>query len=83
KQLFENNQVCFQYVDSNNNVTLESPYNPNGSYYGIEGIISPCGKIIGKMGHSERYEENLFKNISGNKYQQLFKNAVDYFKKEN
>ncbi len=83
KSLFENGQVAFQYVDENGDITANSPQNPNGSNYAIEGIISPDGQILGKMGHSERYEENLFKNIYGNKNQDLFKNAVKYFKKEN
>ena len=56
--------------------------NPNGSYYAIEGICSPDGRILGKMGHTERWEENLFKNISGNKSQRLFENAVNYFRKK-
>ena len=64
------------------NVTAHSPENPNGSSYAIEGIISENGQIIGKMGHTERYENNLFKNIIGNKEQQLFRNAVKYFRKE-
>ena len=68
KQLFANNQVAFQYVD-----------NPNGSSFDIEGIISPNGQILGKMGHSERYEEGLYKNISGNLSQPIFENAVNYF----
>ncbi len=80
KTLFENGQVAFRYADP---VTLEptmaSPANPNGSYYAIEGIISPNGQILGKMAHSERYEENLFKNIHGIKKQPLFENAVRYF----
>ena len=59
---------------------MESPYNPNGSYYAIEGIISPDGQILGKMGHSERYEKNVFRNIGGNPDQPLFRNAVNYFK---
>ena len=83
KSLFENGQVAFQYVDENGDITVNSPQNPNGSNYAIEGIISPNGQILGKMGHSERYEDNLFKNIYGNKNQDLFKNAVKYFKKEN
>ena len=61
--------------------TMESPDNPNGSVCSIEGIISPDGKILGKMGHSERYEKNLFRNISGNLDQDLFANAVAYFRK--
>ena len=81
KQLFENGQVAFRYADpKTGEATMESPYNPNGSCYAIEGIISPSGQILGKMGHTERYEENVFANISGNKYQPLFENAVNYFK---
>ena len=71
RELFARGQVAFRYVD-----------NPNGSYYGIEGIVSPDGRILGKMGHSERYEDNLFKNIAGNCRQPLFENAVNYFKKK-
>lgn len=81
KKLYENGQVAFQYVDPEGEATKESPYNPNGSSYAIEGIISADGLILGKMGHSERYEDNLFKNISGNKKQDIFENAVSYFKK--
>ena len=59
---------------------MESPYNPNGSYYGIEGIVSRNGQILGKMGHTERFEENLFKNIMDEGLEQpLFINAVNYF----
>ncbi len=82
KELFANGQVAFQYVDELGEITMQSPQNPNGSSYAIEGIISKDGQIIGKMGHTERYEENLYKNIIGNKEQQLFINAVKYFKKE-
>lgn len=71
RQLFENGQVAFRYTD-----------NPNGSYFDIEGILSPDGHILGKMGHSERYEENIFKNISGERLQPLFRNAVNYFRKQ-
>ena len=70
RELFAKGQVAFRYVD-----------NPNGSHYDIEGILSPDGHILGKMGHSERYEDNLFKNIAGNRRQPLFENAVNYFKK--
>ena len=83
KQLFENGQVAFQYVDpGTDEPTMESPFNPNGSDYAIEGIISPDGQILGKMGHSERWEEGLFKNISEEMYQPLFENAVKYFRKK-
>lgn len=74
-------QIAFQYVDPEDHATMESPYNPNGSTYAIEGIISPDGKIIGKMGHSERYSDGLMKNIYGEKKQNLFANAVRYFAK--
>lgn len=82
KHLFENGQVAFQYVDDCGNVTMKSPENPNGSCYAIEGIVSEDGLILGKMGHTERYEENIFRNIDGNKYQSLFDNAVAYFNKK-
>ena len=80
EELFANGQVAFQYVDPAGEATLCAPYNPNGSSFGIEGIISANGQILGKMGHTERYEENLFKNIHGNKQQSIFANAVNYFK---
>lgn len=81
KELFENGQVITQYCDDNNQVTMDKNYNLNGSNYAIEGIVSKCGKILGKMGHSERYEEGLLKNIDGNKMQDIFSNGVNYFKK--
>ena len=80
-KLKKNGQIAFVYVDDNNKPTIESPYNPNGSYYAIEGIISPDGLILGKMGHTERYKKGLYKNIYGNKEQSIFKNAINYFKK--
>ena len=80
EELFANGQVAFQYVDPEGNPTMKAPYNPNGSSFAIEGIISRDGQILGKMGHSERYDENLFKNISGNKVQNIFANAVNYMK---
>ena len=80
RQLFENGQIAFRYADPRTGkATMESPYNPNGSCYAIEGIISPDGQILGKMGHTERWEEGVFTNISGNKNQPLFENAVNYF----
>ena len=82
RKLFENGQVAFQYAGPDGEPTAEAPYNPNGSSYAIEGIISPDGRILGKMGHTERYEENLFKNIAGEKRQPLFENAVAYFRKK-
>ena len=80
KQLFENGQVAFQYCDEASNVSMDPEDNPNGSFYAIEGIVSDNGLILGKMGHSERKGRNLYKNISGNKVQDIFANAVAYFK---
>ena len=82
RELFAAGQVAFQYADAAGNPTSEAPYNPNGSSYAIEGLVSKDGQILGKMGHTERWEENLFKNIAGNKEQSLFRNAVSYFRKE-
>lgn len=83
KELFANGQVAFQYAEPiDEAVSMASPSNPNGSYYAIEGIISKNGQILGKMGHSERYETNLFKNIAANLEQPLFDNAVRYFRGE-
>lgn len=81
EELFANNQVVTQYCDENGNPTMDGNYNLNGSNYAIEGIISKCGQILGKMAHSERYEDGLLKNIHGNKEQDIFKNGVNYFKK--
>ncbi|WP_064615613.1 phosphoribosylformylglycinamidine synthase [Streptobacillus moniliformis] len=80
QKLIENGQVATQYVDFNGKATNEFKFNPNGSEFAIEGIISPDGKIFGKMGHSERTGENILKNVSGNKYQNIFKNGIEYFK---
>ena len=83
KELFENGQVAFRYADpATGEATMVSPHNPNGSYYAIEGIISKNGQILGKMGHTERWEEGVFTNIAGNKCQPLFDNAVAYFRKK-
>ena len=80
KELFEHGQVAFQYCDENGNVSMDPADNPNGSFYAIEGIVSADGLILGKMGHSERKGENLYKNIEGDKFQDLFHNAVAYFR---
>ena len=79
KQLIANGQVATQYVDLNGNPTMDAAYNPNSSMYAIEGIISPDGRVLGKMGHTERLTDNVAKNVSGNKEQLLFKSGVDYF----
>ena len=79
KQLIANGQVATQYVDLNGDPTMDVAYNPNSSMYAIEGIISPDGRVLGKMGHTERLTDNVAKNVSGNKEQLLFKGGVDYF----
>ncbi len=81
EELFKNGQVFTQYVDDNNNPTMESPFNPNGSMMAIEGIVSLDGRVIGKMGHSERQGDNRFVNIYGEMDQKLFESGVNYFKK--
>ena len=81
RELFEAGQVAFQYADAEGVPTGRAPFNPNGSYYAIEGLVSRDGQILGKMGHTERYEPNLFRNIAGNKVQDIFGNAVRYFRK--
>lgn len=81
-ELRRNGQIAFQYADAEGNATMNSPENPNGSTEAIEGIISPDGHILGKMGHSERYADGLMKNISGEKRQNIFRNAVNYFRKK-
>ena len=81
KELVENDQIATQYVDLEGNVAMNMPYNPNGSFLAIEGITSRDGRILGKMGHSERIGENLYKNIPGEFDQKLFKSGVDYFRK--
>ena len=81
RELFEAGQVAFQYADAEGVPTGRAPFNPNGSYYAIEGIVSRDGQILGKMGHTERYEPNLFRNIAVNKVQDIFVNAVVYFRK--
>lgn len=78
-ELRDNGQIFSQYVDFEGKPSMDSKYNPNGSVNAIEGITSKNGQIIGKMGHSERYEEGLFQNIPGNKDQHLFASAVRYF----
>ncbi len=80
KELFANGQVATQYVNMQGSPTMNTPYNPNGSLYAIEGITSPDGRILGKMGHSERYAPGLFRNIAGEKDQKLFKGGVNFFK---
>ena len=73
-------RICTQYVDDSGCPTGKMPYNPNGSMYAIEGLISPCGRILGKMGHVERAADGLFKNVPGEKVMDIFSAGVGYFK---
>ena len=80
KQLAENGQIATQYVDLSGNPTMDTAFNPNGSLFAIEGITSPDGRVLGKMGHSERWKQGLYKNVPGEYDMKLFKSAVEYFK---
>ena len=79
-RLAENGQIATQYVDFDGNPTLDIHCNPNTSIDAIEGITSPDGRVLGKMGHSERIGTDISKNVPGNKNQQIFENGVKYFK---
>lgn len=79
-ELLSNGQINTQYVDLDGNPTYDIHFNPNGSYYGIECITSPDGRILGKMGHSERIGDNLYKNVLGEYDMKLFESAVNFFK---
>ncbi|MDD4084074.1 MAG: phosphoribosylformylglycinamidine synthase [Acidaminococcaceae bacterium] len=79
RDLFANGQVATQYVDQTGRASMQMPFNPNGSLYAIEGITSPDGRVLGKMGHSERFVPGLMQNIKGNKDQKIFLSGVKYF----
>ncbi len=79
-KLAENGQIATQYVDFDNNATSDIHFNPNGSMYAIEGITSPDGRVFGKMGHSERIGDGLYKNVPGNYNIRMFEAAVRYFR---
>ena len=80
KKLVENGQVATQYVDLDGNVANEMPFNPNGSVCAVEGITSPDGRVLGKMGHCERKGDNLYGNVPFEKDMKLFESGVKYFK---
>ncbi|MBO5927920.1 MAG: phosphoribosylformylglycinamidine synthase [Clostridia bacterium] len=79
-ELIKNGQVATQYVDLNGNATSSVQFNPNNSTMAIEGILSPDGRVLGKMGHSERWGSGLYKNVMGNYDMKLFESAAKYFK---
>ena len=72
-------QIATQYATPGGEPSMDIAHNPNGSLYAIEGISSPDGRVLGKMGHSERRGADIARNISGNKHQPLFKAGVKYF----
>ncbi len=80
RQLAANGQIATQYVDEFANPTMDIRYNPNGSMMAIEGITSPDGRVFGKMGHSERYGDSVYKNVDGTKDNKMFAGAVAYYK---
>ncbi len=80
KQLMANGQIATQYVDLNGNPTMDTAFNPNGSVCAIEGITSPDGRVLGKMGHTERWQSGLYRNVPGEYDMKLFESAVKYFK---
>ena len=80
EQLAANGQIATQYVDLDGNATADIDFNPNGSIFAIEGITSPDGRVFGKMGHSERIGEGLYRNVPGNYDIRMFESAVKYFK---
>lgn len=79
QELVQNGQIATQYVDFGGNASMDIAFNPNGSSYAIECITSPDGRIMGKMGHSERCYTDIYKNMPGNKDQKLFESGVAYF----
>ena len=80
EKLFANGQVATTYVDLKGNPTMDGRFNPNGSVYAIEGITSPDGRVLGKMGHAERIGTNVARNIIGNQDMRIFESGVKYFK---
>ena len=80
EEMIKNGQVATQYVDFDGKAAMDIDYNPNHSVMAIEAVTSPDGRILGKMAHSERWCENVFKNVPGNKQQKIFEAGVNYFK---
>ena len=80
RKLAANGQIITQYVDFSGNATNDIAFNPNNSDFAIEGIVSPDGRVLGKMGHSERTASGLYKNVPGNYDIKLFERAFEYYK---
>ena len=79
-KLAANGQIATQYVDLDGNPTSDILFNPNNSIGAVEGITSPDGRVFGKMGHSERIGNGLYKNVDGVFEMGMFRSAVKYFK---
>ena len=79
-EMIQNGQIATQYVDANGVPSMDIAANPNGSIYAIEGIFSPDGRIFGKMGHTERWNPGVAKNIPGEKLMPLFESGAEYFR---
>ena len=79
-KLAKNGQILTQYADLDGNPTMDIRYNPNGSCCAVEGILSPDGRVLGKMGHSERIGNGLYQNVIGNYDMKLFESAAEYFR---
>ena len=78
-KLAENGQIATQYVDLGGVPTMDVDFNPNGSIWAVEGILSPDGRVLGKMGHAERTGAGLYRNVPGDYDLHLFESAKDYF----
>ena len=80
RELAANGQVATQYVDGQGNPTMDIAHNPGGSFYAIEGLTSPDGRVLGKMTHNERWGQNLYRNLPPHEMLDIFKCAVEYFR---
>ena len=80
RALAANGQIATQYVDLEGRPTMETEYDPNGSILAVEGITSPDGRVLGKMGHSERIGADLYRNVPGIYDMELFRAGVEYFR---
>ena len=80
--LLANGQIATQYVDADGQATMDIQYNPNGSAWAIEGITSPDGRVIGKMGHTERVGKGLYRNVPGETDMKMFESAVRYLQNQ-
>ena len=80
RKMADNGQIITQYVDMKGEATMDIQFNPNGSDWAVEGIVSPDGRVLGKMGHSERIGAGLYQNVPGEFDMQMFASAVKYFK---